>query len=214
LRNNLGIKSTKIAEAAAANPRERSVKLQGKIASIHLDKKETYHLTNDITRNPTTYVAARGYRYFGANDHGYRHGGLTPEETIVPFLVAEMAMFTIEPLQITYYGNDEGLEKGKTHKNFSIQIRNKNKFTVQIVSIAIQEDPNCHFTVPAIISSESDLILSSNIKIAQKYEAHNGQTLLTALLDYHVNAENFTETVTFFVPIRSSEIDNFNFDDL
>lgn len=214
LRNSLNIKNAKITEAAAAHPYERSVKLEGKLLSVHLDATETYHLTTDVTRNPITYVAARGYRYFGANDRGYRHGGLTPEETIVPILVADMVEFIVEPLLLTYYGSDNGLEQGKTLKGFTIQIRNRNTFVVEVLSLVIKEDHNCQFTLPVRIGPDSVVTLSTTIKIAQKYKAQNGQLPLTATVTYRANAEEFTEKNTFFVPIKSNEIDDFDFDGL
>lgn len=209
LRNGLNIKNAKITEAAAAHPRERRVKLEGKLLSVHLDDTETYHLTTDITRNPVAYVAARGYRYFGANDRGYRHGGLTPEETIVPVLVAEMAQFVVEPLQLTYYGNTDGLPQGKTIRDFKIQVRNPNAFAVDLLTVTLKEDPNAQFNSPLSVDSGGTAILTGTIRIAQKYKPQNGQLPLVVTVTYRAKVEDFSQQLLLPVPIQSSELDDF-----
>lgn len=209
LRNGINVKNDKITAAAAANPRERSVKLESKLLSVHIDEKETYHLTAEITRNPVAYVAARGYRYFGVNDRGYRHGGLTPEETIVPVLVAEMAQFAVEPLQLTYYGGMDGLPQGKALKDFKIQVQNANAFAVEVVTLLIKEDTNGQFDLPISIGPNDSVVLIGTIKIAQKYKAQNGQLPLAVTITYQANAENFTELSRLVVPIQTNELDDF-----
>lgn len=169
LRNAMNIKNAKLVEAAATT-RERSVRLEGKLLTVHLDKEETYYLTSDITRNPTAYVSARGYRYFGSNDRGYRHGGLTPEETVVPIIVASMAVFAVKPLQITYYGSTDGLEQGKTIKGFTVQIQNRNAFAIEVLTLTLKEDPNGDFGLPVHINPLSAVKVTATIKIAQRLE--------------------------------------------
>ncbi len=212
LRNGQNIKNAKITEAAAANPRERSVKLEGKLLSVNLDATETYHLTSDITRNPTTYVAARGYRYFGSNDRGYRHGGLTPEETIVPILLTEMAASAVEPLVLTYYGSSDGLPQGKTIKDFGIQVRNPNSFAVELLTLAIAEDDNALFNLPTRIELKGSATLTGSVKIAQKYSPKDGQLPISVSVTYRANAEEFPQSATITVPIQTSELDDFDFD--
>lgn len=212
LRNGQKIKNVKITEAAAANPRERSVKLEGKLLAMNLDATETYHLTSDVTRNPTAYVAARGYRYFGSNDRGYRHGGLTPEETIVPVLLAEMAAFSVEPLVLTYYGSSDGLPQGKTIKDFGIQVRNPNSFAVELLMLGVTEDENAQFSLPMRVEITSSATLIGSVKIAQKYKPKDGQLPISVSLTYRANAEEFTQQTTITVPIHTSELDEFNFD--
>ncbi|MBC7570526.1 MAG: PglZ domain-containing protein [Spirosoma sp.] len=212
LQNGQNIKNAKITEAAAANPRERSVKLDGKLLSVHLDPTETYHLTTDVTRNPTAYVAARGYRYFGSNDRGYRHGGLTPEETIVPVVLAEMAIFIVEPLVLTYYGSSDGLPQGKTIKDFGIQVRNPNPFAIELLTLSIVEDENAQFTLPMRIEPTASATLTGSVKIAQKYKPQQGQLSLAVSITFRANAEESAQSATLTVPIQTSELDDFDFD--
>ena len=213
LRDGMNITNVKITQAAA-NFRERSVRLEGKLLSVHLDEIETYHLTTDITRNPVAYVAARGYRYFGANDRGYRHGGLTPEETIVPVIVAEMPQFAVALLQLTYYGNGEGVEQGKTLKEFRIQVRNPNTFAVEITTLMISEDTNSQFALPLSITANNTGTLTGVIKITLKDKPKNGFLPLSVTVTYRANAEEFTQQIQVDVPIKTNEIDDIDFDNL
>lgn len=213
LQNGMNIKNAKLNEAAVAT-RERSVRLDGKLLTVHLDEKETYYLTPDITRNPTAYVSARGYRYFGKNDRGYRHGGLTPEETVIPILMAQMAAFAVKPIQISYYGGADGLEQGKTIKGFVIQVQNPNAFAIEVLTLTIKEDPNADFNLPTNINPSSKNKLTATIKIAQRYKAQNGQLMLSVSITYRAQAEVFREHTVFPVPIKTSEIDDFDFGDL
>ena len=213
LRNGLNIKNAKITAAAAANPRERTVRLEGKLLTEHIDATETYHLTPDVTRNPVAYIAARGYRYFGSNDRGYRHGGLTPEETIVPVIIAEMAAFTVEPLQVSYYGSVDGVTQGKTLKNFGIQVLNRNAFAVKLLTVSVREDPNMQVDLPVTVGPGNSVTLLATIRIAQKYQPQNGQVSLAMTLTYRANADTITENTSLVVPIQTSEIDGFDFGD-
>ena len=51
---------------------------------------QTYFLESSLFGLPQNVLAARGYyRFRKTNEHFYIHGGLSPEETILPFMIFE-----------------------------------------------------------------------------------------------------------------------------
>lgn len=213
LRNEYGISNKKIREAAAKS-HERCVKLIGKLEHEHLDAEETYHLTRAITYNQDDWVVARGYRYFGRNDHGYRHGGLSPEETIVPVLVAEVGAVLVTELAISYFGKKE-LELGKTLKEVLFRVQNPNDFIVELRGLSIAEDPRTEFILPAQIAPNSSVTLKTKLKLPLSLRSQNKSASLTASLEYVVQGDSYTAQASISVPIQqANELDDFDFDNL
>eukprot|EP01035_Chromulina_nebulosa_P021007 gene21007-27222_t len=139
LENGKNIKNSKLSEAAKENPRERCFRLNGKIKKENIDASEMYLLTKEVSRNMDDWAIARGYRYFGRNDSGYRHGGLSPEETIVPIMFCEISNIQPVNLLIKYLGVKE-LVFGKTERDFTIQIKNTNATNIELIEVSILED--------------------------------------------------------------------------
>ncbi|MFD1470398.1 hypothetical protein ACFQ48_19375 [Hymenobacter caeli] len=213
LRNESGISNKKIREAAAES-HERCIKLVGKLEHEHLDAEETYHLTKAITHNQDDWVAARGYRYFGRNDHGYRHGGLSPEETIVPVLVAEMGVITVKELVISYFGKKE-LELGKTLKEVQFRIYNPNDFIVELRALSIAEDSKTEFVLPTQLAPNSSVTLKTRLKLPSSLRPQDKSVSLTASLEYVLQGDSHTAQASFPVPIQqANELDDFDFDNL
>lgn len=212
LRNESGISNRKIKEAAA-EPHERCIKLVGKLADEQLDPLETYHLTKELTHNPDDWVAARGYRYFGSNDSGYRHGGLSPEETIVPIVVAEVSELVVAELTVSYFGTKK-LELGKTFKEVQIRVHNPNAFALELRSLTIAEDPKTQFTLPSQLEPNGKITLKSSLKLPSSLRPQGGYINVTASLEYVVQGEPYANQVTFPLPIQQAELDDFDFDSL
>ena len=213
LRNESGISNKKIKEATA-EPHERCIKLVGKLAEEQLDAKETYHLTKEMTHNQNDWVAARGYRYFGSNDSGYRHGGLTPEETIVPVLMAEASNLIVNDLLVSYFGTKE-LELGKTLKEVQLRIQNPNAYAVELRGLSIAQDPKTEFNLPSQLESNGSVTLKASLKLPSSLRPQNGYVNLNASLEYVIQGEIYSAQATFPVPIQqANELDDFDFDSL
>jgi hypothetical protein len=213
LRNESGISNKKIKEATA-EPHERCIKLTGKLADEQLDAKETYHLTKEMSHNQDDWIVARGYRYFGSNDSGYRHGGLSPEETIVPVLVAEASDLMVNDLIVSYFGTKD-LELGKTLKEVRLRIQNPNAFAVELRSLSIAEDTKTSFSLPSQVESNGSVTLKTSFKLPSSLRPQNGYVTLNVSLEYVVQGERYTVQTTFPVPIQqANELDDFDFDSL
>ena len=213
LRNASGIVNSKI-KAATEQSHERCVKLNSPLTPGQLDTNETYHLTKDITHNSEDWIVARGYRYFGANDTGYRHGGLSPEETIVPVVVAEMAEFDYEELTVGYFGFKD-LQLGKTIKDVSFQVYNPNTVTVEVRELTIHEDVNAQFALPLLIGANSSVVLKTMLKLPRALNPQKGFVALATTIAYHLHGETMTTQTSCSVPIqKANEADDIDFDAL
>jgi len=213
LENGRNITNPKLLEAAKDKPRERCIKLEGKLKNENIDSSEMYFLPKEISRNNDDWAIARGYRYFGRNDSGYRHGGLSPEETIVPVMFCEIS--NIEPviLSIKYLGNKK-LAFGKTEKDFSIQIRNMSIPTIELIAISIEEDDNCIFELPVKLEGSNYISLKSNLKLPRKLErkATNGELDLTINIKYLLLGESIEQKYPFTIFTEKDEFgDDFDF---
>jgi predicted transposase YbfD/YdcC len=212
LENGKNIKNSKLLEAAKENPRERCFRLNEKINKENIDASEMYLLTKEVSRNIDDWAIARGYRYFGKNDSGYRHGGLSPEETIVPIMFCEISNIEPENLLIKYLGVKE-LVFGKTEREFTIQIKNTNATNIELIEVSILEDKNCIFELPKKISTSDYLVLRSSIKLSQKLKqnAKNGELELNVNIKYSLLGESIEQKYTLTVLTEKDEFGDFDF---
>lgn len=213
LRNEMGIRNRKLADAAADRPKERCIRLGGKIKPEHVDEEETRLLHSTMTHNPDDWAAAWGYRYFGTNDHGYRHGGLTPEETIVPVILAEVGSYAFVMPQIADL-TGKALTLGNREKDFTIQLRNPNDYPLVIQALTIGEDSHCRFELPVTIPPQGIHKLTTPLKLSRNEKAKQGRLVVHLNATYQAQDKVFTENTTLSVAIKSNEIDDFDFDGL
>lgn len=208
LRNQSGIKNRKITEAATAR-HERCVKLEGKLLNEqeHLDKEETYFLPSSLTHNPDPWVVARGYRYFGSNDHGYRHGGLTPEETIVPLVVAELGAFALKPLRLTY-PESRPLVLGSTLADAAFLLENPNDFAVQLRELRLVEDAKATLPLTAELAARARLALAVSFKLPRSLPVVNRHVTITAEISYVVQGKERIERVPLTIALPVNELDD------
>jgi len=208
LRNKLGIANPKINEAATAR-HERCVKLEGKLLNEkeHLDEEETYFLPPSLTHNPDPWVVARGYRYFGSNDHGYRHGGLTPEETIVPLVVAEIGAFVLKPLRLTYL-ETRPLVLGNTLTDAALRLQNPNDFAVRLTEISLAEDPKASTRLVAELAAGAKLPVKLTFKLPRSLPVSQGQVTITVAVSYTMQGELRTDRLPLIIALPVSELND------
>jgi hypothetical protein len=200
------IKNSSLLEACKDNPKERCVEIVGKLSKVNLDENEIYNLKKEMTHNVNDWVIAKGYRYFGKFDYGYRHGGLTPEETIVPFLICEIAQNEIIPIKIIFSGLFD-LQLGYT-ETIKMQIRNDNDAVVEIEKIQISEDKNFSIKITQKLQPLSSKIFDGNIKIPRKVIIVNQKAQLNVLVDYFLFGEKHQITSIIEIPIKKSLNEN------
>jgi hypothetical protein len=113
---------------------QETEKLQENIKyDCYLIKKEAFDL-------PKNYLVARRlYRFLPTDDHAYIHGGLTPEETLVPLAIYQPATITPKPLSIIPLDGTK-IYVG-TKVNLRLEITNINNYPCEQVTIEFN-DPN------------------------------------------------------------------------
>lgn len=202
------INSKALKDLMKDKPKERCVQLTSSIKKENIDPNEVYHLTAQKSEGKSDWLIAKGYRYFGNFDYGYRHGGLSPEETIVPYLSCEIADDTLIDLIIKYSGSEE-LELGFT-KPLRLQIENKNNVHIQLNKISVDEDKNCLLPLVAI-EPISSTVIEGNIKLPKTLEINNDKAFIYVNISYNLFGDeiNFKAKVT--VPVkqaRNAELDD------
>lgn len=96
-------------------------------------KKQTYDLGSN-------YLAARRlYRFIPTNEHAYVHGGLTPEETLVPLAIYAQATITPKPIGVKLADNTK-IRVG-TKLDLILEITNTNNYACEELVIDFI-DPN------------------------------------------------------------------------
>lgn len=206
LTQGLNIKNSSLLEACRNNPKERCVEITGNLSKVNLDENEIYYLKKEDTLNTKDWVIAKGYRYFGRFDYGYRHGGLTPEETIVPFLICEVSKNEIMPIKIIFGGLVD-LQLGYT-ETFKMLIRNDNDAVVVIEEIKIHEDQNFNINITQKLQPMSSKTFEGNIKIPKNIIVDNRKAKLKVLVNYFVFGEKQQVTSIIEVPIKKSVNEN------
>jgi hypothetical protein len=200
------IRNSSLLEACKDNPKERCVEISGKLSKANLDEDEIYYLKKEMTLNAKDWVIAKGYRYFGRFDYGYRHGGLTPEETIVPFLICDIAQNEIIPIKVIFGGLVD-LQLGYT-ETIKMQIRNDNDAVVEIENIQISEDKNFNSTLAQKLQPLSSKIFEGNIKIPKNVILINRKAQLNVMVSYSLFGEKHQITSIIEVPIKKSVNEN------
>jgi hypothetical protein len=193
-------------EACKDNPKERCVEIVGKLSKVNLDENEIYNLKKEMTLNVNDWVIAKGYRYFGRFDYGYRHGGLTPEETIVPLLICEIEKNEILPIKVVFSGLVD-LSLGYT-ETIKLQIRNDNDAVVEIENIRISEDKNFNINITQKVQPLSVKIFDGNVKLPKNVIIINQKAQLNVLVDYFLFGEKHQITSIVEVPIKKSVNEN------
>jgi hypothetical protein len=80
------------------------------------------------------YLVPRGYAYVGQRPTGWTHGGLTPEEVIVPLLHLTPEEWSIEPIEVQIIGS----LRANQSTPLTVEIVNANHIPLEMVHIQIE----------------------------------------------------------------------------
>lgn len=99
----------------------------------HVDSRAWYILDRDRFQLDRHYLVPRGYGYIKRRPTGWTHGGLTPEETVVPLMHFAPERPQVLPLEITSRGT---LRVGQAG-TIPVLLRNLNPFPIQKVAVTV-----------------------------------------------------------------------------
>lgn len=112
------------------------------------------------------YYVARGYRSVENRPKGGTHGGITPQEVIVPVVVINSAIdFTFKALRVAISGE---IRRGRDLNTITVEIFNSNSFPVTIKSLDLRlidvSNPGLIKILPGETASIPSTIDASRIK--------------------------------------------------
>lgn len=84
------------------------------------------------------YAVARGWRFVESCPRGFTHGGLSPEETVVPMFTCELGDGEVERLQPIYEHANEPLRLGRPSK-LAVRVRNPYKMSIESLKITLAD---------------------------------------------------------------------------
>jgi hypothetical protein len=97
------------------------------------DQQVWYALDRDRFQLDRHYLVVRGYGYIKRRPSAWTHGGLTPEETIVPLLHLASERPQVHPLEIEFRGTLRAGQAGTV----TVVLRNLNPFPVQELTLLV-----------------------------------------------------------------------------
>jgi hypothetical protein len=103
-----------------------------------LNDVEWFYLDKDEFHLHHSCAVARGWRYIDVRPRGFTHGGLTPEETVVPMLVCELGESEFERLQPIYEQATDPLRLGRPGK-LAIRVRNPYRMPIEDLQISLSD---------------------------------------------------------------------------
>lgn len=126
---------------------------------IERENMSSYGLPEKISKNNNVAWAITKYPYYLSKRGGSNvHGGLSMEETIIPFMVMERGEIELKPIDISVEGN---LEINK-ESNISIRLYNKNSINIREITIE-SKDIELYYKLDCI-APRSQEIIKYNLK--------------------------------------------------
>jgi hypothetical protein len=159
------------------------------------------------------YFIARKYNRFIRNDMiGYVHGGITPEESIVPLMHFAFDIAQCKDPEITL-GNDWLRFAVSTKLN--IMVKNFNEFDLDEITLVIQNS-NIKYEKPEPVTVDAYgtcLIEIPNARITKALDKKNNEEM-TVKLSYVTNSRKHNYTVKLALPMKSVQSSGTDLSDL
>jgi hypothetical protein len=190
------------AEAQKHSPRAATV---DDIA--HLAPQERAHwyvLDRDQFQLERHYLAPRGYAYLKPRPSGWTHGGLTPEELIVPLLHLAPELPQVVSPQITF----EGSLYPNQASELSVMLVNTNRFALEQLRVTIDD-------IEYIQSAALEAAGSAQMVIT--LPAATGTAAEVALawrIDYRAFGVAYMHAGKSIVAVRRLSVESSEFDDM
>ena len=171
----------------------------------YLFKRSQYHL-------PQNYLVARRlYRFLQTNDSAYIHGGLTPEETIIPLAIYQPLMTSPHPLVVNIIRPTKFI--AGTRFELVLEITNRNGYPVEQLSVEVVS-ANLD-AVPALIEEISQLQRKElSIKIRCLSSADLNENEVNIRLNFKFNNQEHEQIAVLPVKYDSLVKSKSNLDDL
>jgi hypothetical protein len=170
-----------------------------------LDVTHWYALDRDQFQLDKHYVAPRGYGYIKRRPTGWTHGGLTPEETVVPMIQLAAERPTVLVPELIFSGTLRVGQAGILR----VVVRNINRFPLQqfTLSLAVATKPTELATLNGLETQEIEL---STLPIA----AQGSELIITYEVRYNAFGNLHRNVGQATLPLRRLQTDDNLFDDM
>jgi hypothetical protein len=175
---------------------------------------DQYCYVLDKTRFGTrvNYLIAKRYYRFKDTDDYYVHGGITPEEQIVPLLKFEHLEIKVQDLIIVLGSNEFRLSaKSKIH----LIVKNPNEYVVTNLSIKIIND-NIRADIKSVEVKSLDKISIVDLYLDNVRFVKSGtnEDVLNIGVDFKFLGKDCRQECSLPIVIKSMQQSTMNFDDL
>jgi hypothetical protein len=178
-------------------------------------KFQCYHLDAASFGLPENALIAKGYyRFRKTNEHFFVHGGLSPEETIVPFITLEGGKIAFKRPALRLLQNEF---RYLTKAIVEIEIVNENSVSIEDVrtSIVPEERKDIEIIEPAPVIEKIDPASLSKTKITCRlYKDFDASKGLEIAVEFKFLGNSYTETKIFDVHMKSMMETSFKRDEL
>lgn len=159
------------------------------------------------------YMIAKEYnRFLKTDEHTYVHGGISPEEHIIPLLKFEKINITINKPSIVLKNK---IFRFNTLANFVLEIKNFNEYEINNLNIIILNNNikvKCdEFNLGDIESYKLKEYIISNARITNNKEVNQ---YLKLQLNYEFVGKKYSDTIELELNIKSTQENKTNLDDL
>lgn len=159
---------------------------------------------------PTNYLAARStYRFTGAGEDVYIHGGLSPEETVVPLAVFAPVVVTPKPLTVRLLTDE--LRYG-VKLFIRLELVNPNQYACQGVQVEVLS-PNTRATPVTV--GDLDALGQTEVQIEARIRQISGEmTTLQVQVRYEFLGQSHSQTAELPVKMKRLMTTTLDLDEL
>ena len=169
----------------------------------YIDSHDTYILSENAFGLPEKYIIPKGYGYFERKPFSYTHGGLSPEETIVPYMEFGFSVLvSIKDLEVVYRGH--ALRKGH-QENLEFVVRNYNNIKVQNILLQLPKY-EVKTNIAYIEGKQESETGNIQIVIDPKERVHKGEINIDAVVAFLIFGKRVVKEIKIAIPIRELAI--------
>lgn len=198
--NDLDLSGFKSTEFTIRSPRYIAVANEKFLSLPENWKEDCFFLDATEFGNDSHYLSARrGNRFVKTDDNFYTHGGLSPEEVVVPHLIFEAAKAPLRDLTLLLVNKEFRYRKEK----ISLEIGNPNEFAVENIRISvinsnIETDP---ITIDLLYGKNKSLVeMTAQFKETANADERNN---LTLHIRFTCHDEKHEQSVTLPITMRA-----------
>lgn len=173
-----------------------------------LNPYDWFILTADDFGLPDDCAVARGSFFISARPLGYTHGGLSPEETLVPLLVFEPR--TLPKLDLYFEHISDPIRPGRAQK-LSLLVRNPFPLSIEALEITLP-DYGVRFG-PLTIEAKTEVTTEErNIELPPKIPVEDGVTYVDLITVFKVGGLSGSQSTKLKLNTRQlyiTEMDEF-----